>query len=451
MTEHQNALSALHHVIDRMRQAGADASDALLIASRDTNVRIRLGKPETLEQAESQDIGVRAMIADTKGYRQAVASTSDLSESGLNELAERVVAMAKAAPADPYAGLAPQEQLAQSVPELDLLDPTELPIAKLQEMAGEAEEAALAVKGITNSDGAEASQGVHTVALATSHGFAKEYSSTGTSVSVSVIAGEGDAMQTDYEYAVAVHTADLQSPAAIGRAGGERTAGKLSPKRAKTGKVPVVYESRVARGLLHSLVGAINGAAVARGTSFLKDAMGKDVFGKGITIVDDPFRPRGLGSHPFDAEGVQGERLEIIRDGVLTSWLLDVRSANQLGLKTTGHASRGLSSMPGPGSTNFYLEAGEQTPEALMADIKSGLYVTDVFGMGVNPVTGDYSQGAAGFWIENGMLTHPVHELTIAGNLKTMFKALTPANDLAFLYATNAPTVRIDGMTIAGE
>jgi PmbA protein len=269
-------------------------------------------------------------------------------------------------------------------------------------------------------------------------------------VGVAVVAGEGLGMERDYDYCTVIHAADLESPETVGRHAGEHAVKRLGARKAKSASVPVIYDPRVSNGLVRHLAGAINGAAVARGTSFLKDKMGQAVTSPQLTIVDDPHRKRGLASKPFDGEGVANKRRALVEKGVLKTWLLDSRSARQLGLTSTGHAARGTSGPPGPATTNLYLEAGEMTPEALMADIKSGLYITEMIGMGVSMITGDYSRGAAGFWIEDGKLAYPVNEITVAGNLKDMFLNLTAANDLVFRYGTDAPTLRVDGMTVAG-
>ncbi|MFQ5972967.1 MAG: TldD/PmbA family protein, partial [Alphaproteobacteria bacterium] len=283
-----------------------------------------------------------------------------------------------------------------------------------------------------------------------SNGFAGAYRLTRHGIGTSVIAGEGTAMETGYDSAAAAHAEDLRDPAEIGRRAGERAVKRLNPRKVETAQVPVVYESDIAGRLLSHLAGAISGPAVARGTSFLKDRMESQVFATGVRVMDDPLRPRGLRSKPFDGEGIAGRKRAVIEDGVLKTWLLDLASARQLGLETTGHAARGTSSPPSPAATNLYLEPGGASPDELMADIRAGFYVTTLMGMGVNQVTGDYSFGAAGFWIEDGEIAYPVSELTIAGNLKDMYRTLMPANDLVFRFGVDAPTVRIEGMTVAG-
>jgi PmbA protein len=359
--------------------------------------------------------------------------------------------MAKLAPEDKYAGLAPEERLATSLPELEIDDPEEPSTVLLVERARAAEGAALEVAGVTNSEGGSADYGRTMVTLATSAGFLGGYTRTSRSVAVSVIAGEGTEMERDYDYAHSCFAADLESAEAVGKRAAERAVKRLNPRKAKTQAVPVFYDPRVSNSLVGHFAGGISGAAIARGVSFLKDRMGEDVFAAGVTIIDDPHRKRGHRSKPFDGEGVANRRTVLIDKGRLTTWLLDSASARQLGLQTTGHASRGTGGPPSPSSTNLYMAAGNLSPEELMEDVREGFYVTELIGMGVNNVTGDYSRGAAGFWIENGKLAYPVSEITVAGNLKDMYRALTPANDLVFRHGTDAPTVRIEGMTIAGE
>ncbi|HEY3916981.1 MAG TPA: TldD/PmbA family protein [Stellaceae bacterium] len=439
-------LSLLGDLIARALKAGADAADAVLFESAALSHAQRLGKVEKLERSEGYDLGLRVLI----GKRQAIVSSNDRSPAALGELLERAIAMAKTVPEDPYCGLAAPEELARDWPSLDLVDPTEPPPETLIARAAAAEDAARAVAGVTNSEGAEASWSRSSVALAASNGFAGGYSGTHSSISAAVLAGTGTGMERDYDYSTAVWAEDLLDPQAIGKSAGERAVKRLNPRKVPTQKVPVVFDPRVAGGMLRHLVGAISGPSIARGTSFLKDKLGQRIFPAGLAIIDDPHRKRGLRAKPFDGEGVRNQRRALIEDGVLQTWLLDQRSARQLGLKSTGHASRGTSGPPGPAPTNLYMEPGKLTPEALIADIKQGFYVGELMGMGVNGVTGDYSRGAAGFWIENGALAYPVSEVTIASNLKEMFLHLTAANDLVFKTGNDAPTLRIEGMTVAG-
>lgn len=439
-------LTVLADLLAKAQARGADAADAVMVAGRSVSVTVRMGVLENLERSEGQDIGLRVLV----GKRQAIASSSDTGDRALDDLVERAVAMARAVPEDEHAGLAGPDQIATTIANVDSFDATEVNESALTAWATAAEDAARSVDGITNSEGAEAGWGVHRVALAASNGFAQVRADSSVSVSTSVIAGSGTSMERDYDYDSRVYVADLTDPAEIGRSAAERTVKRLNPRKARTGQVPVVFDPRVSNSLVRHFTGAINGAAIARGTSFLKDALETDVFAPGIEIVDDPLRPRGLRSKPFDGEGIATARRSLVENGVLTGWLLDLRSARQLGLETTGHAARGTASPPSPSATNVHLVAGSLSPDELIADIASGFYVTELVGMGVNGVTGDYSRGASGFWIENGEIAHPVSEVTIAGNLKSMFKALTPASDLEFKRGVDAPTVRIDGMTVAG-
>ncbi len=447
MTATDDPLSLLGDLIAKAKAAGAAAADAVHLSSTGLSHAQRLGAPERLERDESQEIGLRVLL----GRRQAIVSSTDLARDSLDELVGRALAMAKAVPEDPYCGLAEADQLASSVPELEILDPEEPAPETLIERARACEDAARSVAGITNSEGAEASWHRLEIALVTSNGFARGYARSGHSVAVSVIAGEGLGMESDYEYASAVFGAELEDPAAVGRRAGERAVRRLGAKKPPTKRLPVVYDPRISNSLLRHLAGAISGPAIARGTSFLKDKLNEAIFAEGITIVDDPHRPHGLASKPFDGEGLANRRLNIVERGRLTTWILDLSSARQLGMTSTGHASRGISSPPSPSTSNLYMEPGKLTPAELLADIDDGFYITGMMGMGINGVTGDYSRGASGFRIEKGELTTPISEATVAGNLKDMFRNITPANDLVFKYATNAPTLRIDGMMLAGN
>ncbi len=436
----------LQAVLDRARKAGAESADALVIHATAISHAQRLGQVERLEREEARDLGLRVFV----GHRQAIVSTTDLARDALDELTERAVAMARAVPEDSYCGLAEPGQIARSFPDLDALDPHEPSPEELIARARACEEAARAVAGVTNSEGAEASWASHRVAVAATNGFAGSYAGSNHSFGVSVLAGEGLGMERDYDFSSAVYGADLRDPEEVGRSAGERSVRRLKPRKPKTGRVPIVFDPRVANSLLRHFAGAITGTAIARGTSFLKDRRGEKVFAEGIQVVDDPHRARGLRSKPFDAEGLATTKRNLIEDGVLTGWLLDLASARQLGLEPTGNAARGVSGPPGPSASNLFLAPGSRTREEMIGEIDQGFYVTEMMGMGANAVTGDYSRGAAGFWIEKGELAYPVSEATVAGNLKTMFANLTPANDLVLRYGTDSPTVRVDGMTVAG-
>jgi PmbA protein len=324
-------------------------------------------------------------------------------------------------------------------------------VSRLEAMAREAEAAALAVKGITKSGGASASAGIGGMVLVTSRGFSGNYLTSRHSVSMTAIAGEGTGMERDYDYPSALHASDMDKPSEIGRKAAERTVKRLNPRKVATQRATVIFDPRAATSIVNHIASAANGSSVARKTSFLRDKLGETLFPANIRIVDDPLRKRGLRSHPFDAEGVAVKPMMLVEDGALKSWFLDCATARELGLVTTGHAKRGVSSPPAPGPSNIYLEPGTLSPEALIKETGTGLYVTDMIGMGVNLVTGDYSRGVAGFWIENGELTYPVSEVTIAGHLYDMFRTLTPANDLVFRYGVDAPTLRVEGLTIAGQ
>ena len=446
MPKPREAQKILEALLASARREGADAADALLIESLSSSVSYRLGRLEDIERSESADLGLRVFV----GNRVAFVSSSDFSDEAVAALPGRALTMARLAPEDKFAGLAPPELLARTIPQLDLEDAAEPSAETLVARARDAEQAGLAVAGVTNSEGGGASFTRSAIALATSTGFFGRYAGTSHSIGVAVLAGEGTGMERDYDQASARHAGDLKSAEEIGKSAGEKAVRRLNPRKAKSQTVPVVFDPREAGGLLGHFASAISGASVARGTSFLKDRMGTAIFAPHVTIVDDPHRRRGLKSKPFDGEGVANSRRVLIDKGSLTTWLLDCASARQLGLTSTGHAARGTGGPPMPSATNLYMEAGALSPAALIADIKQGFYVTELMGMGVNGVTGDYSRGAAGFWIENGQIAYPVSEVTIAGNLKDMFRQLTPASDLEFRYGTNAPTCRIEGMTIAG-
>jgi PmbA protein len=444
----QSALSALaQRLVAAARRAGADAADAVAVRGISQGVEVRDGRVEESERSEGDDVGLRVLV----GQRQAVVSTNEVRGDNVERLAERAVAMARVAPDDKYVGLADPQLLARDFPELDLLDPVVPSTAELERRACEAEAAGLAVKGVTKSGGASASTGIGGMVLVTSTGFHGAYLRSSQGISMTAISGDGTGMERDYDYTSAPHAADLASPERVGRTAGERTAARANPRKVETCKVPVVFDPRVSGSLVGHLVGAVNGASIARKTSFLKDRLGEQLFAKNIRIIDDPLRVRGLRSQSFDAEGVRVKKLAIVDEGVLTTWLLDCATARELGLATTGHAHRGVSSSPSPGPYNLHLEAGEPTPEELISDIKQGFYITDLIGSGVNGVTGDYSRGASGFWIENGKITYPVSEVTIAGHLLDIFKSMVPANDLEFRYGVNAPTLRIEGLTLGGR
>jgi PmbA protein len=448
--------SALVDLAERLvaaaRRAGADQADAVAVRSISLSVELRDGAVEETQRSEEDDMGLRVLV----GHKQAAVSTNDLKAhgskaNGLDALAERAVAMARAAPEDKFAGLADPALLARAFPELDLLDPEMPAVDVLERRARQAETAGLGVAGVTKSGGASASAGIGGMVLVTSHGFHGSTIGSRHSVSMSAIAGSGTGMEQDYDFSSTLHAADLDNADDIGRRAGERAVKRLNPRKVATRRVPVVFDSRISGSLVSHLASAANGGAIARKTSFLREKLGQRIFAPGIDIIDDPLRRRGQRSRAFDADGVATRSLKVIDDGVLKTWLLDCATARELDLQTTGHAQRGVSSVPSPGPSNLYLKPGANSADALIAEIEDGFYVTDLIGMGVNLVTGDYSRGAAGFWIENGERTYPVSEVTIAGHLAEMFNSLVPANDLNFRYGTNAPTLRVEGLTVAGH
>jgi PmbA protein len=435
-------------LVERARRAGADAAEAIYLADASESISVRLGKLEDVERSEGEHMGLRVFC----GQRSASIGSSDLADAALDELAARAVDMARAAPEDPYAGLAPQELLSNGPwPELDVDDRAEPTPQQLRAAAEEAEDAARAIARVTNSDGAGASAGRGVFALSTSHGFNGAYTSSSHSISASVVAGEGSAMQRDHSWRSARYRGDLPAPAQIGREAGERAVARLEPARVKSGPMPVIFDPRVGGSLIGHLIGAMSGGSIARRSSFLLDRLEDQLFDSAIVIADDPHRLRGLRSRPFDGEGLPTHASNLVEGGRITGWLMESASARQLGLTPTGHAARGGGGAPSVSASNVHLAVGSATPAELMADIADGIYVTELIGHGVNGVTGDYSRGASGFRIVNGELAGPVAELTVAGNLVEMFAGLTPANDLEWYRAINVPTIRVDGMTVAGD
>lgn len=444
ISEAQDRASSL---VAAAMKAGADAADALYLADASTGIQIRLGELEDVERSEGESIGLRVFV----GRRSASVSSSDLSGEALGALVERASAMAREAPEDPFAGLAPEELLLRGGgPDIEGDDGGDPLPADLKARALAMEEVARANPGVINSEGASVNAGRSVAALATSHGFCRGYRTTGYGAYVSVIAGSAAAMQRDSAHHQVRHFADLDDAEVLGRLAAERAVSRVDPVRISSGPMPVVFDPRVGGSLIGHLIGAICGPAITRGTSFLLGREEEPIFPDAIVIRDDPHRPRGLRSRPFDGEGVATRPRDLVAGGRVTGWLLETASARQLGLAPTGHATRGTSGAPGVGATNVDLLPGSVGKDALIADIASGVYVTELIGQGVNPVTGDYSRGAAGFLIENGRITAPVAEITIAGNLLDMFRQLTAANDLEHRRAVNVPTLRVEGMTVAG-
>lgn len=440
-------LSIANDVMKRALKAGATSADAMAVSSRNQDVSLRHGVVESFEQSESQDVGLRVFV----GQSAAMIAGSVLTSDGLQRLVDRALAMAKLAPPDPFAGIASPEQLTNQVMNLDLVSSHELDSQTMQSLARRAEDAALAIKGVTRSNGASAGSNRRHVALAISNGFAREWQRSSFGLSASVVAGDGTSMERDYDGHGATHFEDLESPEKIGRTAGERVMARLNPRKLASQTAPILFDRRVATSLVGHLVSAINGAAVARGTSFLKGDLGQQIFAGHVTLVDDPHRLRGSGSRPFDGEGLATRRHNLIDKGVLTTWIMDLRSARQLGLAPTGHGSRGLASPPTASTTNLHMEAGPRSPQEIMKDFGRGFLVTEFIGSSINMVTGDYSRGASGFWIEDGEIAYPVSEVTVAGNLRDMFKAAEPASDLQFRSASNAPSIYLGEMTIAGR
>jgi PmbA protein len=446
MKSPEEARRIAESLVERGIAAGASAADALYTGNRSSSVQVRLGELEDVSRSEGEEVGLRLFV----GQRSATVASSDFSADSLAALLDRCLAMAREAPEDPYAGLAPADRLELGDPPfLDLDDKLEPDPAELRERALEAEAASRAVAGVTNSNGSSAGASAATVALATSGGFAGANRASGHSYSASVIAGEGASMQRDHAWHSARHLEDLDNPAEIGRRAGERAVARLNPSRPKPGKYPVIFDPRVSSGLLSHFSGAINGGSVARKTSFLQDKLGQRVFAAGVTIVDDPLRLRGLRSRPFDGEGVRVSRKELVSNGILNQWIADSAAARQLGIAPTGHAARGMSGAPGAAPSNLYMEPGARSREELLASVPEAVLVIELIGQGVNGVTGDYSRGAAGFMVRNGEIAEAVAEVTIAGNLVDMFATLEPASDLEFRRGVDAPTILIPEMTVA--
>ena len=435
-------------LISRAKQAGADAADAVYSASASEGIQVRLGKLEDVERSEGEHMGLRVFI----GQRSASIGSSDLTSAALDELAERAVAMARAAPEDRFAGLAPQDMLTHApFADLDLYDATDPGAEALRHAAEEAEDAARTVVGVTNSDGASASAGFSVFALATSHGFAGGYRGSSHSISASVVAGDGADKQRDSSWRQARHRCDLISASAIGAEAGARAVARLRPDKLRSGPMPVVFDPRVSSSIVGHLIAAMSGSAIARRSSFLLDKRDVPLFDPALRIVEDPHTLRGSRSRPFDGEGLATHSRNLVQDGRITGWLMDSASARQLGETPTGHASRGGGGAPGVTVGNVHLAAGSLSREALIADIAEGVLVTELIGQGVNGVTGDYSRGASGFRIVDGEIAGPVAEFTVAGNLLAMFASMIPADDLEWHRPINVPTLRISGMTVAGD
>ena len=435
------------NIIDLTLKAGASDCDVVLAKSHGKSISCRFQKIEDLGESNEKTIGIRALV----DQRQAFVSSSDIETDNVDKLVTKCVEMAKLAPIDDTAVLGDSSMFEHDAPDLDLFEKEEVNTETLIEAVKECEDAALSVKGITNSEGAGASSSKGEFFLATSNGFQGGYQSSSSSVSCSVLAGQGQDMERDYEYAVKRHISDLPSAKEIGLTAAEKTLKRLNAKKISSTKLPVVFDKRISNDLLGYLASSISGTSIARGTSFLKDSLGKQIFNKDVTIIDDPAINRGLGSKPFDGEGVKVEKRELVSNGKLNTWILNTSTAKKLGLKTTGNASRSVGSPPGVSTSNLYMTNGLKSYDDILSSINYGFYATELIGMGVNLVTGDYSMGASGMLIEKGEITHAVSEVTIASNLKEIFMNLSAANDLEFKYRTNAPTVLIESMTLAGK
>ena len=437
----------LNDVVAAALKAGADAAEAVGAERRSLSIGVRNGALEEVEREESRDLGLRVFI----GQRQATVSGSDISAEARAKLVARAVAMARLAPEDPYGGLADPDRLARGpLPDLDLYDPTEPSPLELEDRARAAEAAAREVPKVTNSDGGSGSWSSSQWTMVTSGGFAGVHRASGFSIGASAIAGDADGMETGYDGRSARWQADLPSPESLGAEAGRRAASRLGARKIASTTAPVIFENRLAGSLLSPLIGGISGPSIARGTSFLKDKLGQQLFAKGVVISDDPHRLRGLGSSPFDDEGVANGMRNLIDDGVLTTWLLNSSSARQLGLTTTGHASRGLAGPPGVSTSNLTFHPGDRDLAGLMQDARAGLLVTSMFGPSLNGNTGDWSVGCSGFWFEAGEIAYPVNEITVAGNLLDIFARVVPGADLEIRGSANSPSLLVDGLAIAG-
>ena len=446
-----NDKDVMNILIDTALSNGATAADCVLSRSRGLSLTRRLGKDETIERYEDFDTGLRVFV----GNKIASVSTNDNSEAAIRDVAKRAVDMAKIAPQDDFSLIASQETLndfpIHNSISVDSYDEVEPSIDIIRDRAKEVEDSALSVKGITNSDGADASWGEGETLLMTSNGFFGSSKKSNHSVSVVVIAEKDGKMERDYDYSSKVFGKDLRNSNHIGIEAAKKTLARIGATKPLTGKYPVIFDPRVSRSIAGHFASAINGSAIARKTSFLKDMLNKQIANPAINIIDDPFLKRGLGSRLFDAEGLGSRKYTLIKDGVLQQWLLDLSSAKQLNLKPSGNAKRGISGPPSPGTSNFMISPGDVTPDNLIKNVSEGFFVTDMIGSSVSMITGDYSRGASGFWIKNGELSIPITEATIAGNLKEMFMTLQPANDIDHSHSINSPTLLIEGMTIAGN
>ena len=431
------------------KDAGADAADTLAIEGTSLAIDVRGGALEQAERSEGIDLGLRVFV----GHRQACVSASNTSERTIAEMAERAIAMAKEAPEDPHAGLAKPDQLAQAfdISVLELTDPRDEPTAAdLQDAANRAEAAALAIKGVTQAQGASAGYSHRRMHLAASNGFSAGYTRTDHSLSCVAISGEGLKMEREYDGDHRIFREDMRSAEDIGTRAGERAVARAGAKKPPTGAFPVVYDERISSSLIGHLMSAMSGSAITRGTSWLRESMGTQVLPEALSVIENPHRPRATGTRPFDAEGLPTQTRAFVQDGKLTSWILDLATARKLGLASTGNAQRGTSAPPSPGLTNLALTQGVQSKDQILAEMGTGLLVTGMIGSSINPNTGDYSRGASGFWVENGDIAYPVNECTLAGNLRDMLMNIAPANDARLHLSRVVPSLRVEGLTLAG-
>ncbi|CUH42514.1 TldD/PmbA family protein [Ruegeria atlantica] len=438
-----------HNLLDAARKAGAEAADAIVLDGSSVSVEVRGGALEHAERSEGTDLGLRVFL----GKRQAIVSSSDSRPETLTAMAQRAVAMANEAPEDPFTGLATPDQLAKDwdIAALEQFDPTPEPSADtLLQDALAAEAAAFAIEGVSQVSDAAAAYGTHRVHLAATNGFSGGYSRSSRSTSCVAISGQGTGMERDYDGDSRTFQSDLRSPDEIGRSAGERAVALIGAQKPATGTFPVLFDERISSSLIGHLLAASNGAAIARGASWLKDNLGEQVLPEHLSLIEDPHRPRISGSRPFDAEGLPTQRRAVVENGVLTGWTLDLASARKLGMASTGNAARGVSGPPSPSNWNLSLTQGTHSRDDLLRDMGTGLLVTSMIGSTINPNTGDYSRGASGFWVENGEITHPVNECTIAGNLRDMLKRIIPANDARTYLSRVVPSILIEGMTLAG-
>ena len=433
-------------LIKKSKKTGADSVDVVYIENTNIDVGCRLKKIEKLERSESNDLGLRFI----KNKKQVIVSSNDLRKKSLEELVLKASTMVKAVPKDPYCSIATKKEIIQKVPNLKIFDNKEPSIKSLKDKVFEAEKAGLNIKGVTNSEGAEIAWNKSKIHLFNSNGLNVSYQSSSYSIYAVLIAGRGTSMEREYEFATSIFEKDLTNASLVGKKAGQLAVKKLNPKKIKTSKIPVIFSPRVANSFLRHLSASINGNSITRGTSFLKKKLNKKIFPNEINILDDPLKEKGLQSKPFDGEGLKTKKTQIVENGVLKSWFLDLATAKQLKLQSTAHAPRGISSPPSPSPTNLYFKAGNTSPKNLIGNIKKGIYVTELMGSSVNLINGDYSRGGSGFMIDKGEIAYPINEITIADNLNEMFRKIILANDLEFKQGLNSPTMLIEDMTVAG-